>query len=236
MNDEGIIREYVYNYLKKEGTNATKIIGHLKKCLSYDEDYKALEDYLKSLTKENGERKYQDKSVKDIIKEYRAYNDYRKEELKLNNNEDMIAPQEQQTVIEAETTEMPLEISINQEAKSEELKTVDTKSNFETSKGEGTPPAYTAEKSEGNNTRHRTETSKVGRPVTNGRTEKVSFYLTKETKQQLEALKMYDGIELQDLLNEAIQVYFETRADDMKFLKEQEKAREERKRRLNKSN
>lgn len=79
-------------------------------------------------------------------------------------------------------------------------------------------------------------TGKVGRPVTNGRTEKVSFYLTKETKQQLEALKMYDGIELQDLLNEAIQVYFETRADDMRFLKEQEKAREERKRRHNKSN
>ena len=70
---------------------------------------------------------------------------------------------------------------------------------------------------------------RVGKPVTTGRSEKISLYLTKETYRQLEALRIYDEIDLQDLLNEAIQVYFETRADDLEFLQRQAQARQERK-------
>lgn len=70
---------------------------------------------------------------------------------------------------------------------------------------------------------------KVGKPVTTGRSEKFSLYVTKETAKQIEALRIYDEIDLQDLLNEAIQVYFQTRNDDLDFLKSQEQARQQRK-------
>lgn len=73
------------------------------------------------------------------------------------------------------------------------------------------------------------EPRKVGRPVATGRNEKVSLYLTKETKKQLEALRTYDDTDMQDLINEAIQVYFKTREDDMNFLRAQEEARRARK-------
>lgn len=73
----------------------------------------------------------------------------------------------------------------------------------------------------------------VGRPPKTGRTgqngKKISLYMTKETFNRLEALRTYDDADMQDLLNNAIEAYFKTRADDMKFLREQEEARRARK-------
>ena len=73
----------------------------------------------------------------------------------------------------------------------------------------------------------------VGRPPKTGRTgqngKKISLYMTKETFNRLEALRTYDDADMQDLLNDAIEAYFKTRADDMKFLREQEEARRTRK-------
>ena len=73
------------------------------------------------------------------------------------------------------------------------------------------------------------EAPKRGKPVTNGRSEKISLYMTKEIFNRLDDLRKYDDISLQDLVNEAIEVYFKTRADDIKFLKAQEEARRARK-------
>ena len=70
---------------------------------------------------------------------------------------------------------------------------------------------------------------KRGKPATTGRSKKISLYLTPETFNRLDDLRKYDGIELQDSLNEAIEVYFKTRADDLKFLMEQEQERRARK-------
>ena len=70
---------------------------------------------------------------------------------------------------------------------------------------------------------------KVGRPVKNGRSEKISLYITKQTANKLDDLRKYDEADLQDLLNEALDVYFQTRTDDLEFLREQEKARKARK-------
>ena len=68
-----------------------------------------------------------------------------------------------------------------------------------------------------------------GKPVTNGRSEKISLYLTPQTFNRLDDLRKYDETNLQDLLNEAIEVYFKSREDDMRFLQEQEEARRARK-------
>lgn len=68
-----------------------------------------------------------------------------------------------------------------------------------------------------------------GKPATNGRSEKISLYLTPQTFNRLDDLRKYDEANLQDLLNEAIEVYFKTREDDMRFLQEQEEARRARK-------
>ncbi|MBR1485627.1 MAG: hypothetical protein IJ597_00035 [Synergistaceae bacterium] len=73
------------------------------------------------------------------------------------------------------------------------------------------------------------EAPKRGKPVTNGRSEKISLYMTKETFNRLDDLRKYDEASLQDLINEALEVYFKTRADDIKFLKEQEEERRARK-------
>ena len=89
-----------------------------------------------------------------------------------------------------------------------------------------TPPSINQE---AKNEQPQNTERRVGKPVTTGRSEKISLYLTKETYRQLEALRIYDEIDLQDLLNEAIQVYFETRADDLEFLQRQAQARQERK-------
>ena len=64
-----------------------------------------------------------------------------------------------------------------------------------------------------------------GKPVTNGRSEKLTLYLTPQTYNRLDDLRKYDEANLQDLLNEAIEVYFKSREDDMRFLQEQEEAR-----------
>jgi len=73
----------------------------------------------------------------------------------------------------------------------------------------------------------------VGRPPKTGRTgqngKKISLYMTKATFNRLEALRTYDDADMQDLLNDAIEAYFKTRADDMNFLREQEEARRARK-------
>ena len=68
-----------------------------------------------------------------------------------------------------------------------------------------------------------------GKPVTNGRSEKITLYLTPRTFNRLDDLRKYDEANLQDLLNEAIEVYFKSREDDMRFLQEQEEARRARK-------
>ena len=73
------------------------------------------------------------------------------------------------------------------------------------------------------------ETTKRGKPVTTGRSEKISLYLTPQTFNRLDDLRKYDEANLQDLLNEAIEVYFKTREDDIRFLQEQEEARRARK-------
>ena len=73
------------------------------------------------------------------------------------------------------------------------------------------------------------EVPKRGKPVTNGRSEKISLYMTKETFNRLDDLRKYDEASLQDLINEALEVYFKTRADDIKFLQSQEEARRARK-------
>ena len=73
------------------------------------------------------------------------------------------------------------------------------------------------------------ESRKVGKPVTNGRSKKISLYLTPETFNRLDDLRKYDEADLQDLLNEAFEVYFKAREDDIKFLQEQEEARRARK-------
>ena len=73
------------------------------------------------------------------------------------------------------------------------------------------------------------EAPKRGKPVTNGRSEKISLYMTKEIFNRLDDLRKYDDTSLQDLINEAIEVYFKTRADDIEFLKAQEEARRARK-------
>lgn len=64
-----------------------------------------------------------------------------------------------------------------------------------------------------------------GKPVTKGRSEKISLYLTPQTFNRLDDLRKYDEANLQDLLNEAIEVYFKSREDDIRFLQEQEEAR-----------
>ena len=74
-----------------------------------------------------------------------------------------------------------------------------------------------------------TEATKRGKPVTTGRSKKISLYLTPETFNRLDDLRKYDEADMQDLLNEAIEAYFKTRADDMKFLREQEEERRARK-------
>lgn len=68
-----------------------------------------------------------------------------------------------------------------------------------------------------------------GKPVTTGRSEKLTLYLTPQTFNRLDDLRKYDEANLQDLLNEAIEVYFKSREDDMRFLQEQEEARRARK-------
>ena len=68
-----------------------------------------------------------------------------------------------------------------------------------------------------------------GKPVTTGRSEKLTLYLTPQTYNRLDDLRKYDETNLQDLLNEAIEVYFKSREDDMRFLQEQEEARRARK-------
>jgi len=68
-----------------------------------------------------------------------------------------------------------------------------------------------------------------GKPVTNGRSEKITLYLTPRTFNRLDDLRKYDEANLQDLLNEAIEVYFKSREDDIRFLQEQEEARRARK-------
>ena len=73
------------------------------------------------------------------------------------------------------------------------------------------------------------EAQKRGKPVRTGRSEKISLYLTPQTFNRLDDLRKYDETNMQDLLNEAIEVYFKTRADDIKFLMEQEEERRARK-------
>ena len=74
-----------------------------------------------------------------------------------------------------------------------------------------------------------TEAPKRGKPVTTGRSKKISLYLTPETFNRLDDLRKYDDADMQDLLNEAIEAYFKTRNDDIRFLQEQEEARRARK-------
>ena len=73
------------------------------------------------------------------------------------------------------------------------------------------------------------EATKRGKPVTTGRSKKISLYLTPETFNRLDDLRKYDDADMQDILNEAIEAYFKTRTDDIKFLQEQEEARRARK-------
>ena len=73
---------------------------------------------------------------------------------------------------------------------------------------------------------------RAGRPVSTGRSEKISLYITKETAKKIEALRIFYDIDLQDLLNEAIQVYFDTQKNILEFLQEQEQARVELRARL----
>lgn len=81
------------------------------------------------------------------------------------------------------------------------------------------------ESNEAKSSERKAEAPRRGKPATNGRSEKISLYLTPETFNRLDDLRKYDETTLQDLLNEAIEAYFKTRPEDMKFLQEQTEAR-----------
>ena len=104
MDNEAMIKDYIYNHLKFTGDNAKRIEGHLKKCLPYGEDYEALEAHLKSIMKKRGEnkgeRRYSDDYIRIILKEHKAFNEYRRLQSTLNNNEDMITSQDTQEHLE----------------------------------------------------------------------------------------------------------------------------------------
>ena len=178
--------------------------------LELGEDYEAIKGYYQSVVKKSGknkgERLYKDKTIEEIINQYKKYCEWEKSK-----GENQMTFENTMNTIEEQETEVNEKPMIDNATVNETLTM-----NF-------------LSKQSGDDAVQNPIERRPGKPITNGRSEKISLYLTKQDYKTIEALRIYDEVDLQELLNEAIQTYFETRSDDIDFLRSQEQARQERK-------
>lgn len=222
MDNEATIKEYVYNYLKFTGDNATRIAGHLRICLPYGEDYEALEVHLTSITikrgNNKGERKYSDEYVKRILKEHKAFNEYRKEHLTLNNNEDMITSQDTQEHLDNVNIE---QITPKEDNNTESINTQEAHSEI-------TPPEESTEQSGDKENAPSVEKKRGGRKVSTNRDTRFTLYMTADVLRDMNTLAKYDNSSITDLMNGLLISYINDRRDDIEYMEKFERMKAER--------
>ena len=200
----------------------SRLTNRLKTCSKFGEDYEAIKGHYQSVVKKSGknkgERLYKDKTIEEIINQYKKYCEWEKskgeKQMTFENTMNTNEIEEQET----EVNEKPM---IDNATVNETLTM-----NFLSKQSEAEDDNVALNQ---NQTVKNPIERRAGKPITNGRSEKISLYLTKQDYKTIEALRIYDEVDLQELLNEAIQTYFQTRSDDIDFLRSQEQARQERK-------
>lgn len=248
MNDEVMINDYVYNHLGLKDTNATKLIGHLTFCAPYGEDYEALEKHLKSITKKSGankgQRRYSDSSIEAIIKEYKKYIEYKKGQITMNNNENMITSYETQqhsdaNLILTNLTENNIaSTDITYTVDNNNVETSDTEQIQQTSEEiqqasipfEDNPPSPVEETKvteQPVNTPPVKEKHKGGRPISTNRSERFTLYMNADVLKEITSLANLDNLTVTDLMNNLLTEYIDKRRKDIEFMKELERMKAE---------
>lgn len=69
--------------------------------------------------------------------------------------------------------------------------------------------------------------SRAGRPISTNRTDKITLYMSASMMKTLTALASYDKVSLTGLINGVLERYLPTRSEDIKFLQELERMKEE---------
>ena len=238
MDDEVIIKTFVYNHLKLKDRNATKCEGHLTTCAPYGEDYETLENDLKSVTKKSGankgQRRYSDSTVKIIIEEYKSYIKYKKGHQTLNSNEDMIISQKTQEQTDANLMSTSL---TEKNITSENITSTVGKGNVEAPdsehiqqiSSEETPQTSIPLTVEEPNVPPVKEKHKGGRPVSTNRSERFTLYMNADVLKNITILANYDNLSVTDLMNNTLVDLIEQRRSDIDFMTEFERRKEERK-------
>ena len=200
-----------YAYIKArglEGDRASKIRGRLAKCEPYGENYEALREYLQSLTKKDGTPKYSEKTITEIIRDYKNYILWTKE------NETMTEHEDKQLTIEATEQAKPEISTVEENTQAPEA----PQTSNENTKATPLPVNIDA-----------LAKKSAGRPRTTGRTEKFTLYMTADVMENLNIVAGYDNITLTDLLNNIVENYINTREDDINWVKDIDKQKELRK-------
>lgn len=70
---------------------------------------------------------------------------------------------------------------------------------------------------------------KRGRPFSSKRTDKITLYMTSDTMKKVSMLANYDDVSMIDLINSIVEHYLPTRQDDINFMLNLEKQKQERK-------
>ena len=214
-----MIEDYIKSLGITDKNAISRLINRLKTCLNFGEDYEAIKGYYQSVVKKSGknkgERLYQDKTIEGIINQYKKYCEWEKSK-----GENQMTFENTMNTIEEQETEVNEKPMIDNATVNENPTMILSKQ----SEAEDDNVALNQNQTVKNPIERR-----AGKPITNGRSEKISLYLTKQDYKTIEALRIYDEVDLQELLNEAIQTYFQTRSDDIDFLRSQEQARQERK-------
>lgn len=213
-----MIDRYI-QYRELKGDYANKIRGRLTKCAPYGEDYEGIRLYFQSIMTQTSEpkRKYRDSTIdKEIIREYQKFIKWKKE------NETMTEHENNQIAFEEEVEQTQPEIFTENKASQANDTTQNSNENTE-----ATSLPHTNED-------HETPVKKsAGRPKTTGRTEKFTLYMTAETMENLNIIASYDNGTVTDLLNNIVESYISTREDDINWVKDFEKMKEERKHKKN---
>ena len=204
-----MIDRYI-QYRELKGDYANKIRGRLTKCAPYGEDYEGIRLYFQSIMTQTSEpkRKYRDSTIdKEIIREYQKFIKWKKE------NETMTEHENNQIAFEEEVEQTQPEIFTENKASQANDTTQNSNENTEA-------------------TTHSAENMYLNLsfpPLT----EKFTLYMTAETMENLNIIASYDNGTVTDLLNNIVESYISTREDDINWVKDFEKMKEERKHKKN---
>lgn len=230
MDNEDIIKKYVNQ--KYKGKNAKRVAGHLNLCLPFGDDFEAAKTHIASITKKNGEREYSDSYIERILKEYILFNEFRKEQLILNNNEDMIISQDAQEHSDIFSNVDTEQITQGESYNTENITNQQHQSNNEVLT-QNTTTTIKENTVQSDMTQHTlsvesVEKKKAGRKVSTNRNTRFTLYMTADVLKDITALANYDNSSVTDLMNNLLVSYINERRDDIKFMEEVERRKEER--------